>query len=66
MKNLLKYQGMMRWFTTGDLLDFLYYQKYYRFIGIYLYSPQIDFMGKLEGDNSATMILSLNCNKKQL
>ena len=31
MKNLSKYQGMMT-NKTGNVLDYLYYQKYYKLI----------------------------------
>ena len=50
-------------FTTGNLLDYLYHQSYYKLIGIDLsrqintsIPQQINFKGKLEGDDGATMI----------
>ena len=49
-------------YTTGNLLDYLYHQKYYKLIGINLsrqtntsIPQQINFVGKLEEDNGATM-----------
>ena len=49
--------------TTGNLLDYLYHQSYYKLIGIDLsrqintsIPQQINFKGKLEGDDGATMI----------
>ena len=57
-------------YTTGDLLDYLYHQKYYKRIGIDLSRqrntsiPQpINFGGKLEEGNSATMFLLLKSSK---
>ena len=48
--------------TTGNLLDFLYHQNYYKLIGIDSSSQtngnilqQINFVGKLEEDDSATI-----------
>ena len=48
--------------TTGKLLDYLYHQKYYKLIDIDLSrqkntssSKQINIVGKLEEDGSATM-----------
>ena len=48
-------------YTTGNLLDYLYHQKY-KLIGIDLsrqrntsIPPQINCTGKLEDDNGATM-----------
>ena len=50
------------YYTTGNLLDYLYHQKYYKLIGIDLsrqinmsIPQQINFKGKLEEDNGATM-----------
>ena len=50
-------------YTTGNLLDYLYHQSYYKLIGIDLsrqintsIPQQINFKGKLEGDDGATMI----------
>ena len=49
-------------YTTGNLLDYLYHQKYYKLIGIDLsrqtntsIPQQINFVGKLEEDDGATM-----------
>ena len=49
-------------FTTGNLLDYLYHQKYYKLIGTDLsrqrnttISQQINFVGKLEKEHGATM-----------
>ena len=49
-------------YTTGNLLDNLDHQKYYKLIGIDLsrqttasIPQQINFVGKLEEDDSATM-----------
>ena len=49
-------------YTTGNLLDYLYYQKYCKLIGIDLsrqkntrIPQQTNFVGKLEEDDDATM-----------
>ena len=49
-------------YTTGNLLDYLYHQNYYKLIGIDLSRPantsipqQVNFVGKSEEDNGATM-----------
>ena len=49
-------------FTTGNLLDYMYHQKYYKLIGTDLsrqtntsISQQINFLGKLEEHNCAKM-----------
>ena len=49
-------------YKTGNLLDFSYHQNYYKLIGIDLsrqtntsISQQINFIGKLEENNGATM-----------
>ena len=49
-------------YTTGHLLDYLYHQKCYKRIGTDLsrttntsISQQINFTGKLEEDDGATM-----------
>ena len=59
-------------YTTGNLLDYLYHQNYYKLIGIDLsrqantsIPQQIHFTGKLE-DGSATIFLLLKSSKKQL
>ena len=64
MKNLSKYQEIMTrnlLNTTRNLLNFSYYQNYYKLIGIDLpiqtntnIPQQINFTGKLEED-AATM-----------
>ena len=50
-------------YTTGNLLDFSYHQNYYKLIGIDLSRQkntnilqQINFVGQLEEDDSATML----------
>ena len=50
-------------YTTGNLLDYLYHQKYYKLIGIYLsrqastiISQQFKFVGKLEEDDSGAIM----------
>ena len=57
-------------YITGNLLDYLYHQNYYKLIGIDLsrqtntsIPQQINFAGKLEEDNGATM--SFMAEKKQ-
>ena len=49
-------------YTTGNLLDYLYHQKDHKLIGLgfsrqinTIYSQQINFTGKLEEDDGATM-----------
>ena len=51
-------------YTTGNLLDYLYHQHYYKLIGIDLsrqantnIPQQINFIGKLEEDDGPTMFL---------
>ena len=51
-------------YTTGDLLDYLYHQKYYRLIGTNFsrqtntsIPQQIAFTRKLEEDDGATMFV---------
>ena len=58
-------------YTIGNLLDYLYHQKYYKSIVIDLLRhtnttiPQkINFTGKLEEDDDETIFLSLKSNKK--
>ena len=50
-------------YTTGNLLNYLYHQVYYKLIGIDLsrqaytsISQQINFVGKLEEDDGAAII----------
>ena len=65
-------------YTTGNLLDYLYHQKYYRSIGTDLSREtnlsilqQINFVGKLEEDDGLTiwfdglMVLLLKSSKKR-
>ena len=69
MRNLSKCQEIM--FTTGNLLHYLYHQKYYELIDINLsrqnnasIPQQIDFTGKLEEDDGAAMFfIALNQEK---
>ena len=56
-------------YTTGNLLYYLYHQNYYQLIGIDLskqinmsITQQINFKGKLEEDDGATMFF---INEKQ-
>ena len=58
-------------FTTGNLLDYMYHQKYYKLIGIDLsrqtntsISQQINFLGKLEEHVCAKMFLFLKISRK--
>ena len=51
-------------YTTGNVLDYLWRQKYYKRIGIGLsrqtntsIPQEINFVGKLEEDDGATMFL---------
>ena len=50
-------------YTTGNFLDYLYHQKYYKLISIDLsrqknssFPQQINFTGKLEEDDGAKMV----------
>ena len=59
-------------YTTGNLLDYLYHQKYYKLMGIDLsrrtntnISQQIYFTGKLEEDNGAAMFYIPLTQQKQ-
>ena len=77
MKNKQAYEKLVKMsrnadHTKGNLLDYLY-QDYCHLIGIDLMRQvnanipqQINFIGKLEEDGSATMFLSLKTNKKLL
>ena len=56
--------------TTGNLLDFAYYKKNYKLIAIDLSKQtklkdpqQINFIGKLDKDNGATMFFIINQKK---
>ena len=58
-------------YTIKNLLDYLYHQNYYTLIGIDFprqtntsIPQQINFTGKLEEDDSATLFLSLKSGKK--
>ena len=58
-------------YTTGNLLDNLYYQKHYNINGIDLsrktntsIPQQISFVGKLEEDDGATMSFITQNSKK--
>ena len=58
-------------YTTGSLLDYLYHQKYYKLIGIDLLRQtntcipqQINFAGKLEEDDGATMFFAAEKQQK--
>ena len=51
-------------YTTGHLLDFAYFKKYYKLIAIDLHKqtklkdpPEINFIGKLDKDNGATFFI---------
>ena len=59
------------YYTTGNLLDYLYHQNCYKLIGIYLsrrkktsIPQQIYFIGKLEEDDGAAMFFLLKSTKK--
>ena len=59
-------------YTTGNLLDSLYHQKYYKLIGRDLarqtntsIPQQINFTGKLEKDDGATMFFIAEKQEKQ-
>ena len=58
-------------YTTGNLLDYLYYQKYYKFISIDLSRQtntsiphQINFIGKLEEDDSTVIFFIAKIQQK--
>ena len=60
-------------YTTGNLLDYLYHQKYYKLIGTDLSRqtntsiPQkINFIGKLEEDDGATMFFIAERKQKRI
>ena len=60
-------------YTTGNLLDVSYYQNYCKIIGIDLsrqtntsISQQINFTGKLEEDNGATMFVIAENQQKTI
>ena len=58
-------------YTTGDLLDYLYHQKYYKLIGTNFsrqtntsIPQQIAFTRKLEEDDGATMFVIAEKQRK--
>ena len=60
-------------YITGNLLDYLYHQKYYKLIGIDLsrqtnmiLPQQINFVGKLEEDDGATMFFIAEKQQKTI
>ena len=60
-------------YTTGNLLDYLYHQNYYKLIGIDLFRQtnlnipqQINFVGKLEEDDGATMFFIAEKQQKSI
>ena len=60
-------------YVTGNLLDYLYHQNYYKFIGIELskqtntsIAQQINFVGKLEEDEAITFFIAENEQKATL
>ena len=60
-------------YTTGNLLDYLYHQKYYKLIGIGLSRQantsnpqQINFTGKLEEDYGVTMFFVSDKQQKTI
>ena len=60
-------------YATGNLLDYSYHQNYHKFVGIDLSrqtnmntSQQINFKGKLEEDNGATMLFIAEKQQKTI
>ena len=60
-------------YTTGNLLDYFYHQKYYKLIRIDLsrqtntsIPQQINFVGKLEEDYSAAMFFIAEKQQKTI
>ena len=60
-------------YATGNLLNYFYYQKYYKLIPIDLSKQantsipqQINFLGKLEEDDSATMFFTPEKEQKTI
>ena len=71
MGKLSKCEGIMIIYTTGNLEDFSYCQNYYKLIGIGLSRQantsiplQINFTGKLEEDDGATMFFIAEKHQK--
>ena len=60
-------------YTTGNLLEYFYHQKYYKLISIDLsrqtntsIPQQINFVGKLEEDDSAIMLFIAEKQQKTI
>ena len=60
-------------YTTGNLLDYLYHQKYYKLIAIDLWRQtntsipqQINFIGKIEEHHDATMFIIAEKQQKTI
>ena len=60
-------------YATGNLLDYLYHQKYYKLIGIDLLRQtntsipqQINFTGKIEEDDGVTMFFISEKQQKKI
>ena len=60
-------------YTTGNLLDYLYHQKYHKLIGTDLsrqtntsIPQQINFVGKFERDDGVTMIFVAEKQQKTI
>ena len=60
-------------YTTVNLLDYLYHQNYYKLTGIHLSREtntsilqQINFVGKLEEDDGATMLFIAEKQQKTI
>ena len=60
-------------YATGNLLDYLYHQKYYKLIGTDLLRQtntsipqQINFTGKIEEDDGATMFFISEKQQKKI
>ena len=60
-------------YTVGNLLDYLYHEKYYKLIDIGLsrqantsIPPKLNFIGKLEEDNDVTRLFNGEKQQKLL
>ena len=58
-------------YTTGNLLDYLYHQNYYKLIGVYLsrqanISQKINIVEKLEEDDGATIFFIAEKQQKTI